>query len=55
MEEHKLTREEIALEALAGILGGRNPNYGGSAYYQGSVREAFEVADLFIKERDKKA
>jgi hypothetical protein len=55
MEEKKLTREEIALEVLAGLLGGRDPKNGGSSYHQTAVREAFEVADAFIKERDKKA
>ena len=68
MEEHKLTREEIALQVLSGMLGSMS-NFDGREGALSQLRDkeyqaqekrhdlctlAFSLADLFIQERDKK-
>jgi hypothetical protein len=68
MEEKKLTREEIALSILNGIIGSLFTQTGSSGalsllkeseYGSNTSREAiaaaFQMADLFIQERDKPA
>jgi hypothetical protein len=61
MPDRKLTREEIALSILNGIIGAKQTKgdegaFGGrdlgQAEQQGACRMAFQMADLFIKERD---
>jgi len=62
MEERMLTREEIALSLLNGMLGSIHPSRGKLAWWEepGALKEkaeqeacatAFELADLFIRER----
>ena len=65
MEEMRLTRETIALSVLNGIVGSMGTNgalgdlqdgqYEASATRQQAVTVAFQMADLFMQERDKKA
>lgn len=62
MEERKLSREEIALSILNGIIGAKQTKGDEGAFggrdlargeQEGACRMAFQMADLFIQERDR--
>ena len=54
MEERKLTREEIAIQAIyQTLVSGMKPIPGTQEGSLDLVQDAFLLADNFIKERDK--
>ena len=65
MEENVLSREQIALQVLCGVLGSMSESDGGALHQlkdgfhsavenrQAACRLAFQMADIFIQERDR--